>query len=65
LEALRQRRGGLEITPASAPLPVFSLDIDSVDEEMSFDQLKREAANLERQLEDKISRYQQVNKYIV
>jgi hypothetical protein len=27
---------------------------------MSFDQLKREAANLERQLEDKLSRYQQV-----
>ncbi|GKY95768.1 hypothetical protein MPSEU_000538000 [Mayamaea pseudoterrestris] len=27
---------------------------------MSFDQLKREAANLERQLEDKISRYQQL-----
>lgn len=27
----------------------------------SFDQLKREAVNLERQLEDKIGRYQQVN----
>lgn len=27
---------------------------------MSFDQLKREAVNLERQLEDKVSRYQQV-----
>ena len=26
----------------------------------SFDQLKREAVNLERQLEDKISRYQLV-----
>ena len=26
----------------------------------SFDQLKREAVNLERQLEDKIGRYQQV-----
>lgn len=27
---------------------------------MSFEQLKREAAALERQLEDKLSRYQQV-----
>lgn len=28
----------------------------------SFEQLKREAVNLERQLEDKIGRYQQVRK---
>jgi hypothetical protein len=27
---------------------------------MSFEQLKREAVNLERQLEEKVSRYQQV-----
>jgi hypothetical protein len=32
---------------------------------MSFDQLKREAVNLERQLEDKVSRYQQVCHYEV
>jgi hypothetical protein len=31
---------------------------------MSFDQLKREATNLERQLEDKLARYQQVRRYI-
>jgi hypothetical protein len=29
---------------------------------MSFDQLKREATNLERQLEDKLARYQQVRR---
>lgn len=32
---------------------------------MSFDQLKREAVNLERKLEDKVSRYQQVCGLIV
>lgn len=30
----------------------------------SFDQLKREAVNLERQLEDKIGRYQQVRQVV-
>lgn len=33
---------------------------DSSRVEMSFEQLKREAAALERQLEEKLSRYQQV-----
>jgi hypothetical protein len=31
---------------------------------MSFEQLKREAAALERQLEEKLSRYQQVSFYV-
>jgi len=32
---------------------------------MSFEQLKREAAALERQLEDKLSRYQQVRRFAI
>lgn len=31
---------------------------------MSFEAYKREALALERQLEDKVNRYQQVNKFV-
>jgi hypothetical protein len=36
---------------------------DNNSNNMSFEQLKREAVNLERQLEDKVSRYQQVRRF--
>lgn len=35
------------------------------EEDMSFEQLKREAAALERQLEERLSRYQQVRSRVI
>jgi hypothetical protein len=61
-EPLRQRRGAQD--ESRAPTVVEASKVVESSTTMSgsssFDQLKREAVNLERQLEDKISRYQQV-----
>jgi hypothetical protein len=77
-EALRQRRGGSaaifsESQQAGSFLPVSTtaghdessqvVTNDPGRVEMSFEQLKREAAALERQLEEKLSRYQQVRRH--
>jgi hypothetical protein len=77
-EALRQRRGGSAAgysesqhagsLPAALASASFRHDESHVAAndpstvEMSFEQLKREAAALERQLEEKLSRYQQVRR---
>ena len=74
-EALRQRRGGSAAIfsesqqGGSTLLPVSArhdeshvVANDPSRVEMSFEQLKREAAALERQLEEKLSRYQQVRR---
>ena len=57
MDPLRQRRGLSQ--EESRPLSSVLEREDTMS--TSFDQLKREAVNLERQLEDKISRYQQVS----
>ena len=66
-EPLRQRRGGAEesngrTTTSTSSFEGEDKNINTMSN--SFDQLKREAVNLERQLEDKIGRYQQVRRTV-
>jgi len=58
-EPLRQRRGQQQLVENGFDAPGSGGDASTT---MSFEQLKREAAALERQLEDKLSRYQQVRR---
>ena len=53
-EPLRQRRAPALVAQYPVSFPV------SPDMASSFEQLKREAVQLERQLEEKVTRYQQV-----